>query len=80
MGTRFFGDIADQAFVDRDVAPTEDRKAFGTDDVFKGIHLFLTKCFITMCKNHADAIVALVGQRKAEDVTFAAEELVRYLN
>ena len=65
MGTRFFGDIADQAFIDGDVAPAEDRKAFGTDDIFKGIHLFLTKCFIAMGKNHADAVVALVGKGKA---------------
>ena len=80
MGTRLFGDIADQAFIDRDVAPAEDGQAFGADDVFKGFHLFLAERFIAVGKNHADAVFAFVGQGKAQDFTFTFKELVRNLD
>ena len=76
MRTRLFGNVADQAFIDRDIAPAEDGQAFGADDVFKGFHLFMTECFIAMGKNHADAVFAFVGKGKAQDFTFALEELV----
>ena len=65
MGTRLFGNVANQAFIDRDIAPAEDGQAFGADDVFKGFHLFMTECFIAMGKNHADAVFAFVRKGKA---------------
>ena len=36
----------------------------------------MTECFITMGKNHADAVFTFVRKGKAQDFTFALEELV----
>ena len=73
------GDAPDEAFIDRYVTPAEDGQAFFVDDFFEFFHLFLAECFIAVGKNHADAVFPFRRQGKAQDVTFTAEKLMRYL-
>ena len=61
---RRLGNTADQAFVDRYVAPAQDGQAFTADDGFELGHLLFAKCFIPVGENHAYAVVACCGQRK----------------
>ena len=79
MRTDCLGDAPDEAFIDRYVTPAEDGQAFFFDNLFKFFHLLLAECFVAMGKNHADTIFSFWRQGKAQDFTFPAEELMRYL-
>ena len=73
------GGLADDALINRHLAPTKNGLAFALYDFFKDPHLLLAEIFVAVCKDHAHAVLPFRWQVEAQDLALPVEKFVRNL-